>query len=124
MLDQPQRKRKGRRLISKSDHWIEIQERTGISGKVSLRDIKKSARIRAARTSKAPMVSLQDVLGDSESSWRMKVAEARPSHQPQVSPPSSNFPTRRIQQIEGALGLVLRDEVEESVPQGAIGSLQ
>lgn len=82
------KKRKGRRLVSKSAHWIEIQERRGgVCAKISLRDIKRAAHIKAQRTSKGlNRISQPGDMRDSDSSWRMRVADHTcPPQQPQVS---------------------------------------
>lgn len=69
-LVEQERKRKGKHLVLKSAHWIEIQERTGdVCAKIFFRDLKKAARIKAQRKSKGPkMTSTSDQQWDSESS--------------------------------------------------------
>lgn len=128
MYDEVKTKWKGRRLLSKSAHWIEIQERTGGFYKVSLRDVKKAACIKAQRNSKGlKKASHSEEQADSDSSWRMKVAEPyRTSQQPQVSvslASASVSLTSRVRLISDAIGLVLREDLGETAIHGKHGSL-
>lgn len=130
----PSRRRKGRRLISRSAHWIETQERTGgLHAIVSQDDLQMAAMIKSQRVARGnrrvPMTDEEEEEpADSESSWGMKIASPTSStganNADQVcSSTNSDSPLSRAHRIRSSIGVVFGITVAGKQTIGEVGVL-